>query len=216
MLRALLAEHGVGDDSIEQSLQSCLAARPDLLLEGQPGAPGSVGAAYHLEHLLYPHIHNYGYQSAEVPTTIIGSECHSGDHIVQSLWELTQLTPNEHARRQYEDVYTVIQTASSSHQLMTPGITGTGANSEILGHDSGRGVQQQRLGPVAPSGSTIAASKLSRQDPQMFDFNTPLKQSGQTAYSGDRGTTIYALATNTPCVEAGPGYLINKDTNVNQ
>lgn len=148
---------------------------------------------------------------------MIGSECHSRDHIVPSLWELTRLTQIEHVGRRYEDVYTMIQAASSSHQLMTPRITGTCASSEILSHYSGRGVQQQqRLGPVAPSGNTIAASKLSRQDPQMFDFDAPLEQSGQSAYGGDGGTTIYALATDIQSVEADLGYLSDEDTEVNK
>lgn len=186
-LRALLAEHGVTDDSIEKALQSGSATRPDPLLERQSSSPESVGAAYRLEHLLYPGIHDYGYQSAEVPATMTGSECNSRDHIVQPLWELTRLTQNEHVGRRYEDIYTMIRAASSSHQLMTPRSTRTCASSEILSHDSGGGVQT-------------------------FDFDAPFEQSGQSAYGGDGGTTKYGLATDIQGVETDLGYLSDEDT----
>jgi hypothetical protein len=214
-LRALLAEHGVADDSIEKCLQSGSATGPDPLLEGQPGSPGSVGAAYLLEHVLYPGVRDYGYQSAEVPTTIIGSDGHSRDNIVPSLWELTRLAQNEHVGRQYQDIYTTAQAISSPHQLITPSSTGTCASMEIFTNDSGCDFQQQRPGPVAPSGNTIAASELSRQDPQMFDFEASLREPGQTAYGGDGGTTIYALATDPQGIEADLGYLSDEDAKVN-
>jgi hypothetical protein len=213
-LRALLAEHGVADDSIEKCLQSGSVTGPDPLLEGQPGSPGSVGAAYLLEHVLYPGVHDYGYQGTEVPTTMIGSDGHSRDHIVPSLWELTRLAQND-VGRQYQDIYTISQAMSSSHQLITPSSTGTCASMEIFINDSGCDDQQQRLGPVAPSGNTIAASELPRQDPKMFDFETSRRDPGQPAYGGDGGTTIYALATDPQGVEADLGYLSDEDAMVN-
>jgi hypothetical protein len=215
-LRTLLAEHGVADDSIEECLKSGSATGPDPLLEGQPGSPRSVGAAYLLDYVLYPGIHDYGYQNVEVPTTMMESDGHSRDHIVPSLWELTRLAQNEHVGRQYEDIYTIAQATSSSHQLITPSSTGTCASMEIFIHDSGCDIQQQqRLGPVAPSSNTIAASDLSRQDPQMFDFEASLREPGQTAYGGDGGTTICALATDPQGVEADLGHLSDEDAKVN-
>jgi hypothetical protein len=213
-LRALLAEHGVADDSIEKCLQSGSVTGMDPLLEGQPGSPGSVGAAYLLEHVLYPGVHDYGYQGTEVPTTMIGSDGHSQDHIVPSLWELTRLAQND-VGRQDQDIYTISQAMSSSHQLITPSSTGTCASMENFINDSGCDDQRQRLGPVAPSGNTIAASELPRQDPQMFDFETSRRDPGQPAYAGDGGTTIYALATDPQGVEADLGYLSDEDAMVN-
>jgi hypothetical protein len=160
-LRTLLAEHGLADDSIEECLKSGSATGPDPLLEGEPGSPRSVGAAYLLDYVLYPGIHDYGYQNVEVPTTMMESDGLSRDHIVPSLWELTRLAQNEHVGRQYEDIYTIAQATSSSHQLVTPSSTGTCASMEIFIHDSGCDIQQQqRLGPVAPSTLKCSISKL--------------------------------------------------------
>jgi hypothetical protein len=218
-LRALLAENGVANDSIEKFLHSESTTEPDPLLDAQFGTPANVGAIYRVENLLYPRIQDYGYQSAGVPTTIVESSSNNRDQIEQSLWELTRLTQTERIRRQYEDEYTMMQAASSSsssQQFATPRSTGTRAKSKLPIRGSGHGSQQPGLGRAILFGNDIAVSKLSRGEPQMFDFDAPLDQPWQPNYGAHGETNAYALATDTHGVDPDLEYLADEDTVVRE
>jgi hypothetical protein len=183
-LRGLLAQHGVGEDTVEAYLQT--SPTTDMLVGCQYGS--SSAAVQMLEQLLQTR----KTFSADGNTVNIsmggghGSRASSGSlSTVQSLWDPIY-SQNTGGRRRSGTLHPVGKAASSAHQFMTPSNSSASQTSSVsLGHGSNRGVplHPQRLTPVQMprnSGST------NRQ--QMFDFDHQLGLSSPSQYTSNQRT----------------------------
>ena len=181
-LRGLLAQHGIGDDSVEAYLQSSPTTESVI-----PGQYGSTSTAVQiLEQLLQARKPCCADGNTGAPTNsgmaTAGSR-HSSDSqsTVQSLWN-----PSRPQRRSMSAMGKV-----SSHQFMTPTSSGSRASNASIGHASSHSIRHyQRLTPVSLPRNPSPAAHHARHNPQMFDFDTQLALSN--TYN-DHSTTAQHL-----------------------
>lgn len=173
-LRGLLAQHGIGDDSVEAYLQS--SPTTDSVMQGQYGS--SSTAVQVLEQLLQARKPCCSEGNTGAPTNsgmgIAGSRDSSASQsTVQSLWD-----PIHPPKRSGQSTG---KAASSAHQFMTPSSSGSRASNAGLSHASNHSAAQyQRLTPVSLPRNPSPASGRARHDPQLFGFGSQLSLSTTT------------------------------------
>ena len=165
-LRGLLAQHGVGDDTIETYLQT---SPTDSMMGGQYGS--SSAAVQMLEQLLqtrktFPadgntvNVNMGGGQGSRASSASLST--------VQSLWDPIY-SQNTGGRRRSGTLQPVGKAASQAHQFMTPSNSSTSQTSSVsLGHGPNRGValHPQRLTPVQMPRNPGSSNRQ-----QMFEFD---------------------------------------------
>jgi hypothetical protein len=184
-LRGLLAQHGVGDDTIETYLQT--SPTSDTMMGGQYGS--SSAAVQMLEQLLQTR--KQYCVDGNNPITVNmgggpGSRASSASlSTVQSLWD--PIYPqNTGGRRRSGTLQPTGKAASSAHQFMTPS-TSSASQTSSLGQGSSRGVphHQQRLASVQMPRNP---SSVTNRNQQMFDFDQQLGISNPSQYTSHQGT----------------------------
>jgi len=182
-LRRLLAQHGVGDDSVEAFLQSDAMSGQDTMMGGQFDNRSRSGAVQNLEHLLTTRKQCCVDGSEPVATTMGGSRDSSvtSTCTVQStLWESNRPPRTQNGRRRSNNTPSMGKAASSAHQFTTPSSTASRTSSVSLGRSTGRRVQPQRM---ALPRITSPVSNPSRHTPQLFDFDTQFSLSNPPLYN---------------------------------
>lgn len=182
-LRALLAQHGVADDTIETCLQSPTTA--DSMLGGQFGS--SSAAVQTLEQLLQTRktVSTDGNNAVNMSigggTGTLGSRASSASlSTVQSLWD--PVYPQNTGGR---GLNSGGKRASSGYQFLTPSASSASQTSS-LGPGSHRPVpSHQRLG----SGNLSRNPSPASQNQPMFDFDQQLGLSNPSQYHSLQGTS---------------------------
>jgi hypothetical protein len=170
-LRALLAQHGIRDDTIEAYLQN--PATGDASVNGQFGS--SSPSVQVLQQLLQTRKTigvdgNIAVTVNSMPRSRESSLASAST--VQSMWEPIHAS-NTNGRGALQH---------TSHQFMTPSST-TRSTTSSISHDSSHSVQHhQRLAPVAISRNPSPASNMANH-PQMFDLDPQLSQSNPSSYN---------------------------------
>jgi len=164
-LRGLLAQHGIGDDSIDAYLQS--SPTSDSVMQGQYGSTSA--AVQVLEQLLQARkpCCSDGNTGAPTNSAMSAGSRHSSDSqsTVQSLWD-PQRRPVQSTAKQ-----------ASTHQFMTSSSSSRASNASI-GNASNHSIgHYQRLTPVSLPRNPSPASSHARHNPQVFDFDSQLSLS---------------------------------------
>ncbi|PVH82097.1 hypothetical protein DL98DRAFT_147171 [Cadophora sp. DSE1049] len=201
-LRALLAQHGVTDESIEVYLQT--ASTADAVMGGQYGSHSE--AVHVLEQLL----------STRKACCTDGNEPSGGAQscdkdssgsvtTTQSTWNPSQNT-NPRRRSGIQQAGRVV-----SMQYITP--TGSTTSSVTMGHNSSHAMpQHQRLIPAQMGRNLSPGSNASSQNHQMHDYDQPFSLSNQSYSSVQNNTpkhqyqniqqssSVYVPTTSSPNV----------------
>jgi len=185
-LRGLLAQHGVGDDSIEVYLQA--SPTSDAMM-------GQGSEAVHiLEQLLQTRKSCCADGNNPMVTTIGGGsgsrDSSASISTVQSLWDPIY-SQNTGGRRRSGTLQATGKAASSAQQFMTPSTSNASRTSSVsLSHSSNRGVpHHQRLASVQmPRNHSPAGSHSSRNQQPLFDFDHLSNLSNPSSYASVQGT----------------------------
>ncbi|KAE9371168.1 hypothetical protein N431DRAFT_425837 [Stipitochalara longipes BDJ] len=193
-LRGLLAQHGVGEDTIETYLET--PPTTDSVMGGQYGS--SSAAVQLLEQLLQTR-KTFPVDGNTVNLNIgggPGSRASSASlSTVQSLWDPIY-SQNTGDRRRSGTLQSVGKAASSAHQFMTPSTSSTSQTSSVsLGHGSNRGVpiHPPRLTPVQMPRNPGSSNR----NQQMYDFDSQLGLSNPSQYSSHQRTAEKHLQPHT-------------------
>jgi hypothetical protein len=186
-LRGLLAQHGVGDDTIETYIQT--SPTSDTMMGGQYGS--SSAAVQMLEQLLQTRKTCCVDGNNPIAVNMgggAGSRASSASlSTVQSLWDPIY-SQNTGDRRRSGTLQPTGKAASSAHQFMTPSTSSASQTSSVsLGHATSRVVphHHQRLAPVQMPRNPSPATNRNQQ---MFDFDQQLRLSNQSQYNAHQGT----------------------------
>ncbi|KAF4636167.1 hypothetical protein G7Y89_g1909 [Cudoniella acicularis] len=183
-LRVLLAQNGIGEDSIDAYLNSSPTA--DGLTSGQYGA-SSGNAVQILEQLLQTRKTCCVDGSVPIQHTVTRSRDSSASiSTIQSPWDSVH-PQSADGRRLSMALPTSGKAASSAQQFMTPSTTASRTSSISASHNPNRGVSHhQRIAPVQqmPRNPSPASNSSSRQS-QMFDFNTGYSLHQSSSYDNN-------------------------------
>ncbi len=187
-LRGLLAQHGVGDDSIEAYLQS---SPTDGMVGAQYGS--SSGAVQILEQLLQTRKAYCTDGTITLPANMGGgggSRDSSASVGTVSQWDPTY-SQNTGGRKRSGTWQTIGgKAASSAQQFMTPSASTASRTGSIvsMGPNTNRGMAHHpRLAPVQmPRNPSPASNQSHQSQQQMFDFEPHL--SLPTAYTSQQST----------------------------
>ncbi|KAN0096104.1 hypothetical protein V8E51_014909 [Hyaloscypha variabilis] len=192
-LRGLLAQHGVGDDTIETYLETSPTS------DSMGGQYGSSSVAVQILEQLLQTRKTFPVDGTTVNLNMAvgpGSRASSASlSTVQSLWDPIY-SQNTGGRRRSGTLQSVGKAASSAHQFMTPSTSSASQTSSVsLGHGSNRGVpiHPPRLTPVQmprnPGSST--------RNQQLYDFDPQLGLSNPSQYSSNQRTAEKHLQPHT-------------------
>jgi hypothetical protein len=192
-LRGLLAQHGVGDDTIETYLQT--SPTTDSMMGGQYGS--SSAAVQMLEQLLqtrktFPadgntvNVNMGGGQGSRASSASIST--------VQSLWDPIY-SQNTGGRRRSGTLQPVGKAASQAHQFMTPSNSSASQTSSVsLGHGPNRGVA---LHPQRLTSLQMPRNSGSSNRQQMFEFDQQIGIANPSQYNSHQRTAEKHLQPHT-------------------
>jgi hypothetical protein len=162
-LRGLLAQHGVGDDTVEAYLQASPAT--ESIIPGQYGHTSS--AVQLLEQLLQVRKSCCADGNTGAPSNSGTISRHSSDSqsTVQSLWDPS------HPQRSLQSA----RKLGSTHQYMTPSSGGSRASNASTGHSSNQSMgHYQRLTPVSMPRDSSPSTSNTGYNPHLYDLDTQL------------------------------------------